>query len=163
MRVPRTICFLLCAVVSAFAFQSCSSSAGLPAADNFDQALRNENIATSFERLVEGGGGFATLLGEEKYTLLVPVDAAFATMGIEKLMSLMSPDNKAAGAEIVKAHVAIGAFPPEKLTTMSSLSLLNGKSVGVSSATELKIGGATVIKTWKTKQGYVYFINNFLP
>ena len=162
MRVPRTVFLLVWTLVSALAFSSCSSSAGLSVADNFDQALRNENTATSFERLVDGGGGFAALLGEEKYTLLVPVDAAFSLLGMEELMTLMSPTNKSAGTDIVKAHIAIGAFPPEKLTTMSSLSLLNGKSVAVSASPALQIGGATVIKTWKTKQGYVYFINRIL-
>jgi len=162
MRYPNTMCLLILALLSVVSLQSCSSSAGLSVADSFEQALRNENTATSFERLVDGGGGFSALLGNEKYTLLVPVDAAFAVLGIEELMTLMSPGNKAAGAEIVKAHIAVGAFAPDKITAEGNLSLLNGKSVGVTSASGIQIGGATVVKTWKTKQGYVYFINRIL-
>jgi uncharacterized surface protein with fasciclin (FAS1) repeats len=143
--------------------QYCASSAGLPTAENFAQALRNEQTATTFERLVEGGGGFENLLGKEKYTLIVPLDATFAALGMDELMVLMDPANSAAGTEIVKGHIATGAFPPSKLPAAGSLTLLNGKTTPVSNAASgLQIGGATVVKTVKTKQGYLYFVNRIL-
>jgi uncharacterized surface protein with fasciclin (FAS1) repeats len=163
MRFQKTMRILSRLAFSALLLQYCAGSAGLPTAENFAQALRNEQTATTFERLVEGGGGFENLLGKEKYTLIVPMDATFAALGIDELMVLMNPANAAAGTEIVKGHIATGAFSPDKLPSAGNLTLLNGKTVPVSNpASGLQIGGATVVKTIKTKQGYLYFVNRIL-
>lgn len=156
MRVLKM--FLLLAV-SSLTLQRCASSAGLPTAKTFLEALQMETGATSYLRLVESAGGFANFLGKDKYTLVVPLDAAFSTLGMEKLMQLMSPSDTGPAQSTLQGHIAKGTLGPDQLSKQSAISLMNGKTATVVSIGDLKIGGATVVKTIKTKDGYVHFVN----
>lgn len=159
MRLPKLIAL---ALAGALTLQHCGSSSQLPTAKNFLEALQTQTNATTYLRLVESAGGFANILGKEKYTLLVPMDAAFSTLGFEKLMELMSPSNTAPAMETLKAHIATGSFSPEQLAKSGSLPLLNGKSAAVAAGSELQIGGAAVVQSVKTKEGYVHFLNGIV-
>jgi uncharacterized surface protein with fasciclin (FAS1) repeats len=159
----RTLLFLSFAFAAgALSLPHCSSGAKLPAANNFLEAVQLQTDATSFLRLIEGAGGLANVLGKEKYTLLVPQDAAFSQLGVDQLIALMAPDNSAKAASIVKSHVLLGTYSPEALAKLTTAPSLNGKAVAVSAANGLQVSGAKVVKSVKTKEGYVHFLDGIL-
>ncbi len=159
----RTLLFLSFAFAAgALSLPHCSSGAKLPAANNFLEAVQLQPDGTSFLRLIEGAGGLANVLGKEKYTLLVPQDAAFSKLGVDQLIALMAPDNSAQATSILKSHVLVGTYSPEALAKMQAVPCLNGKSTTVSAASGLQVGGAKVVKSVKTKEGYVHFMDGIL-
>ena len=150
----------LCLIVAfvAILHLSCSTSAKLPTADSFLTAVTQQKDATSYLMMIQSAGGLASVLGKEKYTLLVPVDSAFSRLGFETLMDLMSPSNTAVSTNLLKEHIAKGTFSPEQLAKVAGISNLNGKTFNVSNG-GAQIAGAKVMKTVKTKEGYVYFLD----
>ncbi|MBK7475843.1 MAG: fasciclin domain-containing protein [Haliscomenobacter sp.] len=62
----------------------------------------------------------------------------------------------------MKSHVLLGTYSPEALTKQTTAPALNGKAVSVSTANGLQLGGAKVVKSVKTKEGYVHFLDGIL-
>lgn len=158
MNLRRYVLPLLIAIFSSVSLQFCATSGQLPTAKTFVEAIELQKDATTYLRLIEGAGGLINVLGQEKYALVVPVDAAFNTLGMEKLLQLLTPNSSAAG-QVLRDHILVGAFSPKVAATTPSISTLSGKAIKIEAGAPLKIGGAPVTKTVKTKDGYVYFVS----
>lgn len=158
MNLKRYVRLVLITIFSISSLQFCATSGQLPTAKTFIEAIEQQKDATTYLRLIEGAGGLVNVLGEEKYALVVPVDAAFNTLGMEKLLQLLTPNSSAAG-QTLRDHILVGAFSPKVAAVTPTASTRSGKTIKVEAGTPLKIGGAPVTKTVKTKDGYVYFVS----
>ena len=92
----------------------------------------------------------------------MPQDAAFSQLGVDELIALMAPDNSEKASNIIKSHVLLGTYSPEALMKLTTAPCLNGKAVVVSAANGLQVNGAKVVKSIKTKEGYVHFLDGIL-
>lgn len=71
-----------------------------------------------------------TLSSAGPFTVFAPTDAAFSALG-ETLTKLLKPENKAALAQVLKYHVAIGELLASDLTDGQKITTVEGKDVEI--------------------------------
>lgn len=144
-------------------FSSCSSSK-LPTADNLLAAITTNPKLTQFASLLEMAGGLGSVLGDDgKFTLFAPSNDALAAMGDDAITTLTDPDNKTLLTNVLRGHAVAGALSPKKVSKEDILTNAMSRNLAVSGTEEnLMIGGAKVLQSIKTKNGFVHVIDQVL-
>jgi len=153
--------FLLVALT--LVFSSCSSTK-LPTADNLLTAITTNPKLTQFASLLEMAGGLGSVLGDDgKFTLFAPSNEALSAMGDDAISTITDPDNKTLLTNVLRGHAVSGALSPKKVGKEELLTNAMGKNLGVSGTeSNLMVGGANIVESIKTKNGFVHVIDKVL-
>lgn len=144
-------------------FSSCSSTK-LPTADNLLSAITTNPKLTQFASLVEMAGGLGAILGTSgKSTLFAPTNEAFQEMGAAAISDLTNPDNKTLLTNVLRGHAIPEGLSPGKVAKAESLTNAMGKNLLVAGTEDnLRVGGATIVESIKTKNGFIHVIDQVL-
>lgn len=144
-------------------FSSCSSSK-LPTAENLLTAINTNPKLSQFASLLEMAGGLGSVLGDDgKFTLFAPTNEALAAMGDDAISTLTDPDNKTLLTNVLRGHAVPGALSPKKASKEEVLTNAMGKNLAIAGTEEtLMVGGAKVVESIKTKNGFVHVIDKVL-
>jgi uncharacterized surface protein with fasciclin (FAS1) repeats len=102
-----------------------------------------------------------TLKGNGPFTVFAPTDAAFNALPAGTVDALLA--NKTALTEVLLYHVVSGKLTPSNLTSVSSLTTLQGGTLDVSSSgSQVKVNDATIVATIVTSNGVINVIDKVL-
>jgi uncharacterized surface protein with fasciclin (FAS1) repeats len=133
------------------------------AADIVDTAVAAGGFNTLIAA-IQAAGLEGTLRGEGPFTVFAPNDAAFAKLPAGTVENLLLPENRAALAAILTAHVASGRIKAADISgaTMSVLTI-QGSLLLVQSTDGLTINRAGVVATdIETDNGIIHVIDTVL-
>lgn len=113
-----------------------------------------------FNGVLAAAGMKELLRGQEQYTVFIPVNEAFATLGGERLSSAL--DNAQKAERLAKAHVVPGRVTTTDLMADTRLRSLNGREITAWAGADLMVNGARVIGTELAENGIVHFVDRIL-
>ena len=131
--------------------------------DIIDTAIADGNFKT-FITAVEAAGLKDTLKAAGPFTVFVPSDKAFAKLPKGTLEDLLKPENKDKLIDILKYHVADKKLMATDVSSMSSLQMLNGKTVEISIKNKkIDIDGANISSTdIMASNGVIHVIDDLM-
>ena len=104
---------------------------------------REAGSFTTLLAAIEAAGLTATLEGDGPFTVFAPTDDAFAALPEGTVEGLLAdPDALTA---VLTYHVVSGKAVAADVTSLDSVTTLQGGSLSVSSANGVKVGGASVV------------------
>ena len=139
--------------------------AGKPAdkPGNILQVARAAGSFTTLLKAVEVAGLTGALSGQGKgpLTVFAPTDEAFAKLPAGALESLLS--DREALRNVLLYHVADGTYPASSVVSRTSLMMLNGRTVTISTAGGVKVNTSSVVATdVAARNGVIHVIDTVL-
>ncbi len=155
------------AILSIVALLSTScSKTPFPSFDSLLGALASSPELASALGLIEAAGGLGAILGPlggGKSTLFLPNNDAIEDLGEDMIGKLTDPANLTLLTNTLRGHAVSGALTPSKVAKEGSLTNAMGKSLSVSGTEDnLMVGGANVVKTLETKEGFIHVIDGII-
>jgi uncharacterized surface protein with fasciclin (FAS1) repeats len=169
MAKSRFIIGAVGAVALSMAFAATSAFAGASGRSGEEKEksiVQVARAAGSFQTLItalEATDLLGTLTGQGHgtFTVFAPTDEAFAKLPAGTVESLLN--DPAALKSILLYHVLQGEYPASRVTGMTSLPTLNGKSLAVDTVGGVKVGGANVISAdIGARNGVIHVIDTVL-
>jgi len=139
--------------------------AGKPASKpgNIVQVAKSAGSFQTLLTAVEAAGLTGTLSGQGKapFTVFAPTDEAFAKIPAADLQALLA--NKEALRNVLLYHVAQGTLDASQVVSRSSLTMLNGGAVTISTSGGVKVNTANVVATdIAASNGIIHVIDTVL-
>ena len=158
----------LCALVIAVGLSGCSSASGVASQVSSLGSIAgtNPNLST-FMGLAQSAGIEKMLTGKSPLTLLAPSNDAFKALPPEVLANLAKPENKDQLTGILKNHILSGGSSLDQMAGMTGTlapKSLTGSTLNIEQAKDgsLMVGGAKVIETVKTGNGYLHTVDKVI-
>jgi len=137
--------------------------AGAAPARNIVQVAREAGSFKTLLAAIEAADLTGALSGQGKgpLTVFAPTDDAFAKLPAGTVESLLK--DKAALRNILLYHVAAGELKAADVVARTSVTMLNGRSVTISTAGGVKVNDANVVKTdIAARNGVIHVIDTVL-
>ncbi len=158
----------LVALTVSIGLSGCSSAPDLvnQASSLGSLVAANPNLST-FMGLAQSAGIDQMLTGKNPLTLLAPSNDAFSALPPDVLAGLARPENKDQLAGILKNHILSGSASLDGLSKMTGTNApksLLGSTLDVGQAKDgsLSIGGAKVLSTAKSGNGFVHTVDRVI-
>lgn len=141
------------------AFQRGHDSEGLDVMPGIEDSSALRAFAGALERT-----GMGEELEEvEEFTVLAPTDFAFQQMSTEKRADLFGPEGNDQLRDLVRRHIVVGKYDSADLVNAGELTTMAGTRVDVRNVAGLPLpGGAQVLSSTETKNGFVHQIDRVL-
>ena len=136
-----------------------------PAAPAFEGKLLADVAASAgsldfFSTVATAGQVKDLLRGSEQFTVFIPVNEAFSSVGGANLSSVLNDPAKV--EQLAKAHVVPGRISTTDLLAGVQVQSINGNSIASSVGPELRVNGATVIGSEVAENGIVHYVDRLL-
>jgi len=143
---------------------SCGSTSNLPTAPSLLSAVQTNSKLSTILSLVQLAGGLEGLLeGRGDHTIFAPSNTAIQALGEQTIADLKNPDNRSLLVSVLKGHIVNDDLNPEDVMGANNLENLEGKNLTVNQQADmLMVGGAQVLESIKTKEGFVHVIDRVI-
>ncbi len=125
------------------------------------ERLRVTPLVGAFAGALRTAGLGGLVEGGEPYTLLIPINSAFANLGAADLQALLSAPNRNILLKVLRHHILPGRVRAEQFTDGNTLSPLGGLPLPVETTGGLTyVGGSRVIvPEIETSDGLIYLLD----
>ena len=127
------------------------------------ERLRVTPLISTFANALATAGLDELVNAGEPYTLLIPINSAFADLGNAELQSLLSAPNRSILQKVLRHHILPGRVREDQLTDGATLAPLGGFPLSVDVEVEdniVYVGGARVIvPEVETADGLIYLLD----
>ncbi len=131
--------------------------------DIIDTALASGEF-TTLAAALQSAGLIDTLKGTGPFTVFAPTDAAFNKLPSGTVEELLKPENKDLLTNILKYHVSDKKMMAKDITSMTSITMLNGETANIEvKGNKVSIDGADIIITdIETSNGIIHVIDTIM-